>query len=104
MFPNAYAGAASHEEQVRLLTSFREPVPSRWFDPSVTCRSESFEDDLMTLLARLEHAGIRQAIAVDLTRSDVGIPVVKVVVPGLETLRTPLYRPGARAQTFLRAQ
>ncbi len=40
-------------------------------------------------------------IAVDLSRPEVGIPVVKVVVPGLEPYHTPLYQPGARARRVM---
>jgi ribosomal protein S12 methylthiotransferase accessory factor YcaO len=43
-------------------------------------------------------------LAVDLSRADVGIPVVKVVVPGLEPVRTPWWRPGPRALRVLAAE
>ncbi|HEY2579651.1 MAG TPA: YcaO-like family protein, partial [Streptosporangiaceae bacterium] len=45
---------------------------------------DSFDDDVRWELARLRSAGIGQVIAVDLTREEFGIPVVRVVVPGLE--------------------
>ncbi|WP_437839891.1 YcaO-like family protein [Sorangium sp. So ce1153] len=47
-------------------------------------RHETFEQDLDVLLAALRAAGITQAVAVDLSKSELGIPVVRVVVPGLE--------------------
>jgi len=43
-------------------------------------------DDVKFILSRLKKAGLRRAIIVDLTHSDVGIPVVRAIVPGLETL------------------
>ena len=43
-------------------------------------------DDIQFILSRLKKAGLRRAIIVDLTHSDVGIPVVRAIVPGLETL------------------
>jgi len=43
-------------------------------------------DDVKFILSRLKNAGLRRAIIVDLTHSDVGIPVVRAIVPGLETL------------------
>jgi YcaO-like protein with predicted kinase domain len=46
--------------------------------------ADSFDDDVSWELARLRAAGIGQVIAVDLTREEFGIPVVRVVVPGLE--------------------
>ena len=55
--------------------------------------------DLEWELEQLRSAGIERVVAVDLTRSDVGIPVVRVVIPGLEWDCThPDYTPGARAR------
>jgi ribosomal protein S12 methylthiotransferase accessory factor len=43
-------------------------------------------DDIKFVLSRLKKAGLKRAIIVDLTQSDIGIPVVRAIVPGLETL------------------
>jgi ribosomal protein S12 methylthiotransferase accessory factor len=60
--------------------------------------SDDFAADLHHLLHGLRAAGVTQVAAVDLTRPDMGLPVVRVVVPGLETNPDhPLYRPGVRA-------
>jgi ribosomal protein S12 methylthiotransferase accessory factor len=40
--------------------------------------------DARDVLDRLRGAGVEQAILVDLTRPDVAVPVVRMVVPGLE--------------------
>lgn len=63
---------------------------------------ETFEAEVAWLVDRLRFAGIGQAIAVDLTRPEFGIPVVRVVVPGLEGFdHNPLaYAPGARARAL----
>ncbi len=59
---------------------------------------ETFEDDVFWLLERLQAAGLPRAIVVDLTRPEFRIPVLRVVVPGLEDgVETPNYLPGARA-------
>lgn len=66
-------------------------VPDRW--------STSLEDDLEAVLAALRDAGLRQAAVVDLTRPEIGIPVARVVVPGLESMTdAPGYTPGLRAR------
>ena len=44
----------------------------------------TFDDDVEWMLARLTARGIREVVVVDLTRSDLGIPVVRVVIPGME--------------------
>lgn len=65
----------------------------------------SLEGDLSALLERLQAAGIEEAVAVNLTRSEFGIPVVRVVVPGLEGhIHVDGYAQGQRATRVARAQ
>lgn len=45
----------------------------------------TFDEDLNLILGRLKHIGIAEAIVVDLSKEEFGIPVTKVVVPGLES-------------------
>lgn len=55
--------------------------------------------DLAFLLHALVQAGLDEAIAVDLTHPALGIPVARVIVPGLEAAHeAPGYVPGPRAQ------
>jgi YcaO-like protein with predicted kinase domain len=61
----------------------------------------SFEEDLRTLLTKLERVGIRQVLLVDLTLDDFQIPVARVVVPGLEGYMGPDYVAGERAPAFI---
>ena len=42
-------------------------------------------DDIKFILTRLKKAGLKRVIIVDLTNPNVGIPVVRAIVPGLET-------------------
>ncbi len=59
---------------------------------------ETVEEDVQWLLKRLCAVGLEQVIAVDLTRPKFGIPVVRVIIPGLEPpCNDELYRPGKRA-------
>jgi ribosomal protein S12 methylthiotransferase accessory factor len=56
------------------------------------------EAQVVWLLERLAEAGMHEAIAVDLDRAEIDLPVVRVVVPGLEgAADDPGYLPGARA-------
>jgi len=60
--------------------------------------ADTFEADVESILASLRGIGIDSAIVVDLTRPEIGVPVVKVIVPGLEGYHWhETYRPGARA-------
>lgn len=63
----------------------------------------TFEGDIALLLYALRRAGVEQAIAFDLTHADKGIPVGRVVVPGLEGYCSDFYTPGPRAQAFAAA-
>lgn len=42
-------------------------------------------DDIRLILNRLKNAGLKRAIIVELTSPNVGIPVVRAIIPGLET-------------------
>ena len=71
------------------------------FDSLPTFAFETFEAEVDWLLGRLRSAGFRQAIAVDLTRPEFGIPVVRVVIPGLEGMdHHATYVPGPRARAL----
>lgn len=64
---------------------------------------ETFEEDGRTLLARLEAIGTTRVLAVDLTHPDIGVPVFRIVVPGLEGYMLEDFTPGPRAQAWARA-
>lgn len=74
-----------------------------WRDASgyVSEATDTFEDDLAIVLERLQRAGLPRAIVVDLSKAELGIPVVRVIVPGLEGYAFPYYRPGRRAEQFV---
>jgi ribosomal protein S12 methylthiotransferase accessory factor YcaO len=42
-------------------------------------------DDIKLILKSLKRAGLKRAIIVDLTDPEIGVPVVRAIVPGLET-------------------
>jgi len=63
--------------------------------------SKDLAEDLQTVLSALDRAGVDQACWVDLSQPGIDIPVVRVVVPGLEgpwTLGSGEYVPGERAR------
>jgi YcaO-like protein with predicted kinase domain len=68
------------------------------------CAGKTLRQDMGAILTRLAAAGVDEAVWVDLTHPEVGLPVVRVVVPGLEGLATAEgggYVPGARARRRL---
>jgi ribosomal protein S12 methylthiotransferase accessory factor len=76
--------------------------PPRRFQDGVDYDGETLNDDLRWELGRLQAAGLDQVVVVDLSRPEFGVPVVKVVIPGLESVPDgPDYVPGARAKAVL---
>ena len=65
---------------------------------------DSFQAEVAWQLERLRNAGISRVIAVDLTRSEIQIPVVKVIIPGLDGYPYgPNYILGSRAKEMEQA-
>ncbi len=61
--------------------------------------TDSFEGDLGVMLDALRAVGVEQVIMIDLTREDMNIPVVKVIVPEFEAAPfVPGYVEGSRAK------
>ncbi len=63
--------------------------------------TSSFEGDIQVCMEKLGKVGLNRVIVVDLTRPQWGIPVVKVIVPGLEGYMFWHYSPGVRARAYL---
>ena len=88
-------------ERLDMATQWLRSPARRAFQDAPDCAGPSLRHDLDTALARVDAAGLRQVAYVDLTRADFGIPVARVIVPGLEGPWTPEggdYTPGTRAR------
>jgi thioglycine synthase len=57
-------------------------------------------DDIKLVLNRLKEAGLKRAIIVDLTNPNIGIPVVRAIVPGLETFALSSSIMGKKAKQY----
>jgi ribosomal protein S12 methylthiotransferase accessory factor len=76
--------------------------PGRRFDAAPDHASHDLEEELRWQLDRLVAAGIEEVVVVDLTRAEFSIPVVRVVIPGLEGVDASTdYLLGARARQRL---
>lgn len=71
--------------------SFLEPHGSRALS-TVAAPSDDLRDDVLAIVGILARHGM-EVIVLDQTREDVGLPVVKVIVPGLRHFR-PRFAPG----------
>lgn len=76
---------------------------SRRFSDIPDWNGETLEADVEWELERIKEAGFQQVIAVDLSKEEFGIPVVRVVIPGLETMIFTGFVPGPRGRAVLEA-
>ncbi len=83
---------------------------NKWFAPSsrTVCFSEIPShatryvlDDIFTILDALCERNLNTVAVVELTKDEIGIPVVRVVVPGLEQCTMDKDRVGLRARTLI---
>jgi len=63
--------------------------------------SNDIYDDIQSMISKLRACGLDRVIAVNLTRSDVDIPTVRMIVPGMETFCFDKTRVGERAMKAL---
>jgi ribosomal protein S12 methylthiotransferase accessory factor len=73
----------------------------RHFEAAPTCAGPTLRHDLDIALDRLSTAGLHQVLWVDLSQDYIGIPVARVIIPGMEGPWTPPdgeYAQGARAR------
>jgi YcaO-like protein with predicted kinase domain len=97
-----YAAYLDPEIWRREVERMRSERPIRRFQEVPTFEGQSFDEDVAWELERLAAIGLEQVVVVDLTRPELGIPVVRVVIPGLEPLHdVPGYTPGARGRKEL---
>jgi ribosomal protein S12 methylthiotransferase accessory factor len=84
-----------------LLLEGRAP---RLFGRAPRFESDDLRDDAAHILSRLQAVGVDEVFALDLTKSQIGVSVVRVVVPGLEGPHDhDRYAAGPRAQAVAAA-
>lgn len=101
-FPHMYSAVARERRCTMLRRLVSTPSPQHAFQHAPSFESSSLEGDLEWMLARLRSVGLPQVLAVDLTRPALRVPVVRVLVPGLEGAWDETYTSGLRARRFAR--
>ena len=94
-----HAAVNDRRRHEQLLAALARSVPRRSFAAVETHETGSIEEDLAWELQRVRAIGVAQVIAIDLTKPAIGVPVVRVVIPGLEGIHeAPGYMTGARCR------
>lgn len=81
--PHVYEAGRDPEFLERSRQGILRPG-ERAFQTAPRYERDTLEEDLALILQNLVDAGLGEALAVDLTKPGIDIPVVRVVVPGLE--------------------
>jgi ribosomal protein S12 methylthiotransferase accessory factor len=94
-----FARARNPDRISHMRALLAQPLTAaRAFATVPTREHETLEEDVDWELQRLRAVGLSQAIVVDLELPSMRLPVVRAIVPGLESLRTAAgYTPGPRA-------
>ena len=71
------------------------------FSEIMTYQNEDILDDINLIVKYLKEAGLKKAIIVDLTNPNIKIPVVRAIIPGLETFMISKSIMGWRARRFV---
>ena len=64
--------------------------------------NENILDDIRLILRQLKAVGLKKAIVVDLTIPWIGVPVVRAIVPGMETFKFTKSVVGQRARDYIK--
>jgi YcaO-like protein with predicted kinase domain len=101
MFLTGYELTRNLDVQQRERAQMDSQKEIRDSHQAPTFVGETFEEDVEWELHRLQAAGIERVIFFDLTKQELNLPVVRVVVPGLEPHRGDDCLPGSRARALL---
>lgn len=87
-----------YDRTKRLNKHWFEGSEKKAFSDIESFESDDFLLDIKYMLKKLESAGMDRVIVVDLTREEIGLPVVRVIVPGLEISGVDPERVGKRCK------
>jgi len=99
-----YSRAARAERTRACRELMAADVEADAFASVPSYESDTLWDDVAWTLDRLRAVGVEQVVVVDLTQKRFGIPVARIVIPGLEGVYKGAhsdYVPGARARAIL---
>jgi thioglycine synthase len=88
-----------HERNWKFTESAKEKVK---FSNIASFVNDDILEDINLILRRLKKCGLKKAIIVDLTNTNIGIPVVRAIVPGLENFDATRSVMGKRAKEHFR--
>ena len=94
-----YGEGNTEDKRMWQFTSSNKTVK---FSEIKTNVNEDILDDIRLILDRLQHVGFTTAIIINLTTALTGIPVVRSIVPGLETFKVTKSIIGSRGRRYFK--
>jgi YcaO-like protein with predicted kinase domain len=92
-------------QDLEVVSTIRDSVttskPTRRFSDVPDWDADTFEDDVEWELKCLKKAGVQRVVAVDLTKPEFDLPVVRIIIPGLEPMLESGYVPSSAAQSAI---
>jgi ribosomal protein S12 methylthiotransferase accessory factor len=82
--PGHYRGRTQLPDVRQNLDWLEAPGPLRRFRQTPECDVDTFDAEITWQLEQLRAAGLERVVVVDLTKPEIGLPVVRVIIPGLE--------------------
>ncbi|MCJ7444571.1 MAG: YcaO-related McrA-glycine thioamidation protein [Methanotrichaceae archaeon] len=87
-----------YERSKRLNKYWFDFLQIEEFSRIISYDSDDFLDDINHMISILENSGLDRVIVVDLSREEISVPVVRVIVPGLEISAVDSERIGLRCR------
>ena len=87
-----------YERTKKINKHWFDLLQTEEFSQIASYDSEDFLDDIRYMASKLENSGLDRIIVVDLIREEIGVPVVRVIVPGLEIAAVDAERVGPRCR------
>lgn len=84
LFASEFEDGGLRDKYQSAKSFISNEVPTRLYSSIPDYSSVLLSDDLSWLTEKLKLVGVNQVISVDLTKSDISIPVVRIIIPGLE--------------------
>lgn len=103
-FPDTYLQTITKQHHREVISNLFEENPQAQFIDCSDTLGTHIEQDIRTLVKKLSSVDLTEILVVDLSREDLEVPVVKVIIPGLEGFHEAKGPPGKRASKVLAQQ
>ncbi len=97
---------ATDRDETKDFREWVNTIPAiRAFAEVPSCEWETFDEEIAWEVEQLKAVGINQVIVLNISKIELGVPVVRVIIPGLEGPSDRAgYVPGPRARAVLASQ